>query len=65
MRRVRRRRLERLDDHLLDHLAGDRARPAGPRLIGQPVEPVLSEAVAICVFLSLAGYVSLEYADHN
>ena len=46
MRRVLRRRLQRLDDHLLDLLVGDRPRAPRPRLIGQPIEAVLGEPVA-------------------
>ena len=35
-----------LHDHLLDLLVGDRPRPPRPRLIAQPVKPMLGEAVA-------------------
>ena len=40
---VRRHRLQRLDDHLLDLLVAHRPRPARPRLVDQPVQPALGE----------------------
>ena len=39
-------RLQRLDDHLLDLLVGDLARPPRPRLIHQPIEATLDEPPA-------------------
>ena len=41
-----RRALQRLDDHLIDLGVGDRPRPARPRLIHQPVQPIAREPVA-------------------
>jgi len=38
------RALQRLDDHLLDLLVGDRARPSGTRLVDEAVEAVLHKA---------------------
>ncbi len=46
MRRVPRRRLERLDDHLLDLGVGDLPGLPRPWLIGQPIQAMLAEAVA-------------------
>jgi hypothetical protein len=46
VRRIPRHALQRLDDHLVDLGVGDRPRPARPRLIHQPVQPVLREPVA-------------------
>jgi hypothetical protein len=43
VRRVARRRLQRLDDHLLDLLVGDRPRPPRPRLIRQAIQAVLGK----------------------
>jgi site-specific DNA recombinase len=43
MRGVLGRALQGLDDHRLDLRVGDRARPPGPRLVGQPVEAMLGE----------------------
>ena len=43
MRRVPRRGLQRLDDHLLDLLVGDRPRLPRPRLIDQPIQAMLGE----------------------
>jgi hypothetical protein len=44
MRRVARRRLQRLDDHLLDLVVADRPRPTRTRLVEQPVESALGKA---------------------
>ena len=38
------RRLQRLDDHGLDRIIGDRPGRAHPRLVVQPLEPTLDEA---------------------
>ena len=46
VRRVLRRRLKRLGDHRIDLVVGDRPRPPRPRLVGQPVKPVLGEPAA-------------------
>ena len=43
---VLRRGLERLDDHLLDLVIGDRSRPPRARFIGQTVQPQPRETVA-------------------
>jgi hypothetical protein len=43
VRRVPRRRLQRLDDHLLDPRIGNRPPPARPRLVQQPLSPILRE----------------------
>jgi hypothetical protein len=45
--------LERLDDDLLDLLIGDHARAPRPRLVGEPVEPVLQKPRA-----PLAGHIA-------
>jgi len=46
VRRVRRLLFERFDDHPLDLVIADRARPARTRLVVQPVEAALGEAAA-------------------
>jgi hypothetical protein len=46
VRSVRRRLLQRLDDHPLDLLIADRARFARTRLIVQPIQPLASESPA-------------------
>ena len=43
LRRVLRRRLQRLDDHLLHLGIGDRPRPPRTRLVQQAVQPILTE----------------------
>lgn len=46
MRRVPRRGLQRLDDHLVNVPVSDRPRTTRTRLIEQPVQPIAREPVA-------------------
>ena len=46
VRGIRRRGLQRRGDQRLDLLVADHPRPARPRLVEQPVEPLLDEPVA-------------------